>query len=188
MFVSRFPSEQIYSTERENWDHFTPSNSPRARGTTSKFGKRNGPSQGIIQKCEPHERDPCAPKFEERTQDETLQQERCARRVAWDLAKHVYKLNKTDKATFCFPIEATAMSAPTSKSPEEREVAVDHGGSMHTEKSDLRSEELETLRRSRTPTTVVTASGEVPTNQEAVQTTPHRTHAHAHFFSCAPHT
>ena len=31
-----------------------------------------------------------APKSEDRTQEETLQQERCARREAWDLAKHVY--------------------------------------------------------------------------------------------------
>ena len=35
-------------------------------------------------KCEPHER---SPKFEERSQEETLHQERCARRAAWDLAK-----------------------------------------------------------------------------------------------------
>ena len=35
-------------------------------------------------------------------------------------------------------------------------------------KKDLSSEELETLRRSRTPTTVVTANGEVHTNEEAL--------------------
>ena len=34
-----------------------------------------------------HERNPCAPRFEDRTQDDTLHQERCARRVVWDLAK-----------------------------------------------------------------------------------------------------
>ena len=33
-------------------------------------------------------------------------------------------------------------------------------------KKDLSSEELETLRRSRNPTAVVTANGEVQTNQE----------------------
>ena len=31
-----------------------------------------------------------APKFEERTLEETLQQERYARREAWDLAKNVF--------------------------------------------------------------------------------------------------
>ena len=64
--------------------------------------ERNGPSRGIIQKCEPHERSPCAPKFEEISHEETLYQERCARRVAWDLAKHIYKLKDADKATFLF--------------------------------------------------------------------------------------
>ena len=34
------------------------------------------------------------PKFEERTQDETLKQERCVCREAWDLAMDVYKLKK----------------------------------------------------------------------------------------------
>ena len=62
--------------------------------------ERKGPSQGYIQKCAPHERGPDAPKFEERTQEKALGQERCARRGAWDLAKHVYKLNEKDKATF----------------------------------------------------------------------------------------
>ena len=54
-----------------------------------KTRERKGQSRGIIQKCEPHERSPCAPGFEERTQDKTLHQERCARRVAWDSAKKV---------------------------------------------------------------------------------------------------
>ena len=36
---------------------------------------------------EPQERSPCAPKLEETSHEETLHQERCARRVAWNLAK-----------------------------------------------------------------------------------------------------
>ena len=47
--------------------------------------EREGPSWGIIQKCEPHERSPCAPKLGERSHEETLHQERCARRAAWDI-------------------------------------------------------------------------------------------------------
>ena len=39
---------------------------------------------------------------------------------------------------------------------------------MHVlNKNDLNSADMETLRRSRTPTTVVTADGEVPTSEEA---------------------
>ena len=57
----------------------------------SKKSARKGPSQGVL-KCQPHERGPYASKFEDRTQEETLQQERCARREAWDLAINVHKL------------------------------------------------------------------------------------------------
>ena len=50
------------------------------------------------------------------------------------------------------------MPAPSSKKPEEREFVIDSGASMH---------ELETLRRSRNPVTVVAANEEVQTNEEA---------------------
>ena len=62
---------------------------------------------------------------------EASHQERRARRVARDLAKHVYKLKNADKATFYSSIEARVMPAPTSKSPEEREFRVDPGASVH---------------------------------------------------------
>ena len=86
-----------------------------------------------------------------RTQDETLHQERCARRVAWDLTKNVYKLKSTQKAAFCSSFEARATPAPTSTSPEERKLVVDSGASMHMlSRKDLSSDKLETLQRSRT--------------------------------------
>ena len=61
-----------------------------------KIRKRKGPSRGVIQKCAPHERSACAPKFDERSQDETLQQERCARRAAWDLVEIFHKPKNSD--------------------------------------------------------------------------------------------
>ena len=58
--------------------------------------------------------------------------------------------------------------APISISPEEREFVVDSGTSMHMlSKSDLSPAELDTLRRYWNPTTVVTAHGEVQSNEEA---------------------
>ena len=55
-----------------------------------------------------------------------------------------------------------------SKNTEERMFVVDSGASMHTLcKKDLSSVEIDSLRRSRTPTIVVTANGEVQTNEEA---------------------
>ena len=65
--------------------------------------ERKGPSRGVIQKGEPHERNPCAPKFEERTPEETSRQEECARKAAWNLARNIYKLKNVDKATFYIP-------------------------------------------------------------------------------------
>ena len=81
--------------------------------------ERKGPSQGVIEKCEPHERSPYAPQFEDRTQEETLQQERCARWQSQEMAKHVRKLNDKDTATFFSPAEVWSLPAPSSKNPEE---------------------------------------------------------------------
>ena len=82
--------------------------------------------------------------------------------------RHIYKLKNSDKATFYIPGEVKAMPAPTSKRPAEREFEVDSGASMHMmSKKELSSEELLTVERSRTPTVVLTANGEVHTYEEA---------------------
>ena len=49
------------------------------------------PSLGYICPGEPHERSPNAPKFEDRSQEETEWQEQGAREAAWKLAKNVFK-------------------------------------------------------------------------------------------------
>ena len=59
------------------------------------------------------------------------------------------------KLRFMFSGEVKGMSTPvTSKRPEERELVVDSGASMHmmSKKKNLSSEEMDTLRRCRTPT------------------------------------
>ena len=56
----------------------------------------------------------------------------------------------------------------STKEPEEREFVVDSGASTHmVSKRDLHSSELEIMRISRSPTTVLTANGEVQTREEA---------------------
>ena len=85
------------------------------------------------------------------------------------LTKNVYNIKNTDKATLHSPIDAKAMPAPTSKTPEEREFVVDSRASMHVlSEKELSSEEVETLRRSRTPTTEAQANGEVQTKEETL--------------------
>ena len=107
-------------------------------------------------------------KFEDRSQEETERQRRCARGKAWNLAKNMYKLKEKDKATFCSPSEEWVMPAASTKEPEEREFVVESGARMHmVSKKDLNSAELETMRVSRNPTTVMTANGKTQTREEA---------------------
>ena len=56
-----------------------------------------------IQVKVPHQRSPCALKFEDRSQEEMERQERSARGDAWRLAKNILKLKETEKATFHAP-------------------------------------------------------------------------------------
>ena len=85
----------------------------------------------------------------------------------WNLAKNKYELKEKDKATFYPPAEEWVLLAASTKEAEEREFVVDSGASMHmVSKKDLYSAELETMRTSRSPTTVMTANGEVQTREE----------------------
>ena len=77
-------------------------------------------------------------------------------------------LKEKNKAAFFSPSENGCLPAPSTLKPEEREFVVDSGASMHMiSKKDLNSAELETVTTSRSPTTVITANGEVQTNEEA---------------------
>ena len=62
-------------------------------------GENKGPSLGKIQVKIPSQRSPSAMKFEDRSQEETERQQRCARSKAWNLAKNIYKLKEKYKAT-----------------------------------------------------------------------------------------
>ena len=62
------------------------------------------------------------------------------------------------------------MPAASTTKPEAREFVVDSEASMHVvSKRDLNSAELETMRISKNPTTVMTANGEVQTREEATE-------------------
>ena len=63
--------------------------------------ENKGPSLGQIQVKISHQRSPYGVNFEDRSQEETERQERCARCKAWTLARHIYKLKEKDKTTFC---------------------------------------------------------------------------------------
>ena len=124
------------------------------------------PSLGCIFPGEPHERGPNAPKFEDRSQEETEWQEQGAREAAWKLAESVLKLKEHERAIFFSPSENRSLLASTL---EEREFVVDSGASMHMiSKKDLSDAEMDTLTKSCSPTIVITANGEVQTHEKAI--------------------
>ena len=126
------------------------------------------PSPVIICPGEPHQRSPNAPKFEDRSPEETEWQELGAREAAWKLAKNVFKLKEHERAAFFSSPENRCLPASTLK-PEEREFVVDSGASMHLiSKKDLSNAEMDTLTKSCSPTIVITANGEVQTHEEAI--------------------
>ena len=86
------------------------------------------PSLGMICPGDPHQRNPNAPQFEDRFQEETEWQERCAREAAWRLANNILKLKEKNKTAFFSPSENWCLPAPSNLKLEEREFVVD---SMH---------------------------------------------------------
>ena len=89
------------------------------------------------------------------------------RRRAETLAKNIYKPKVKDKATFS-PTNEWILAAASTIKPEEREFVVDSGRSIHTiSRKDFNSAEMETVRISKNPTTVVVANGEVLTKEQA---------------------
>ena len=126
------------------------------------------PSLGYICPGEPHQRSPNAPKFEDRSLEETEWQEQGAHEAAWKLAQNVFKLKEHERAAFFSSPENSCHLASTLK-PEEREYVVDSGASMHMiSKKDLSNAEMDTLTKSCSPTIVITANGEVQTQEEAI--------------------
>ena len=125
------------------------------------------PSLGLICPGEPHQRSTNAPKFEDRSQEETEWQDQGAREAAWRLTKSVLKLKEKNKATFFSPSETRCLPVSTLE-PEEREFVVDSGASMPMiSNKDLSDAEMDTLTKSCRPTIVITANGEVQTHEEA---------------------
>ena len=92
---------------------------------------------------------------------------RCPRSSV-EAGQNVFKLKEHQRATFFSSPENRCLPASTLK-PEEREFVVDSGASMHMiSKKDLSKAEMDTLTKSCSPTIVITAKGEVQTQEEAI--------------------
>ena len=73
-----------------------------------------------------------------------------------------------NEATFFNPKLEWAVAPTSTVNPDEREFSVESGASMlMMSKTDLSPEELETVRASRLPLAVITASGSINTTEKA---------------------
>ena len=126
------------------------------------------PSLGMISPGYPHQRNPSALKFEDRSQEETEWQERCAREAAWKLAKSVKKLKDTIKQHSSHLRKIGAcLRHHFLNLRNENLLWTPVRRCTRSAKRILNSAELETVTTSRSPTTVITANGEVQTHEEA---------------------
>ena len=89
------------------------------------------PSFGMVCPGDFQHRNRNAPKIEDRSQEETEWQERCAREAAWELAQKIPKLKEKNVTAFSSPSEDWCLPAPSTLNPEEKEFVVDSGASMH---------------------------------------------------------
>ena len=96
------------------------------------------------------------------------ERERCARKAAWDWANKLYQITNSDKTQFLLLVKF--VNVDSLKRPEEREFVVDSGVSMHMmSENEKNSDELDTVRRSRHSTVVLTGNGEVHTREVVVK-------------------
>ena len=95
------------------------------------------PSLGMICPGDPHQRNPNDPKFENRSQEETEWQERCALEAAWRLAQSILKLKEKNKAAFFSPSANWCVPSPSTLKPEEREFVVDSGVDAYDQQKGL---------------------------------------------------
>ena len=84
------------------------------------------------------------------------------------MARCILKLKEKHETTFLSPSANCSLPASSTLKPEAREFVVDSGASMHMiSNKDLSDAEMDTLTKSCSPTTVITANGEVQTHEEA---------------------
>ena len=93
-------------------------------------------------------------KFDDGSHEETERQQRCARSKAWNLAKKTYTSSKSKTKLHSIRPRKNGYSRLCQQK-------------SRISKKDLKSADLETMRTSRSPTTVMTANGEVQTREEA---------------------
>ena len=107
------PEIQVNSTAGHDILGTSAQRAPHRRYTIRpiKNRERKGPSQGDTQHSEPCERGPHAPNFEERSQEEAMRQERCARRDAWEMVKKYLQTQRKGQSHILLAVRSLAISS-----------------------------------------------------------------------------
>ena len=127
------------------------------------------PSLGYICPGEPHERSPNAPKFEDRSQEETEWQEQGAREAAWKLAKSLVKIKGARKSNVLLTFGKCACQHQLLNLRNENVLSTPERRCKRSAKKDLSDTEMDTLTKSCSPMFVITANGEMQTHEEAME-------------------
>ena len=94
----------------------------RAALRQANIRENKGPSLNKIQIKLPHQRSPDAVKFEDRFQEETERQERCARGDPWRHAKNIYKLKEKGQSYILFVCRWVDFAGRTHNKTERKRV------------------------------------------------------------------
>ena len=93
--------ESLFHVKEENWDQNAPSNSPKAPGTKSKFGKETVHRKEFSNVWTSSAQS-LRTQIRRRSLEETLHQQRCASRVARDLANTLTSSRMWTQLRFIF--------------------------------------------------------------------------------------
>ena len=130
-----------------------------------------GPTLGVIQTGSQNQRNPNAPRFEERSIEWTLSMEEEARKTSWIFRKNVCKVpgSCSEKRNKFFKTSpASNVSSPSITTSKEIKFIVGSGASLHIKsESELTPEEQETIQKSKDPPVVLTANGTTHMTEEA---------------------
>ena len=150
---------------KKSWNQFKEYDSPSLRYDKASIREKKGPSLGKINVKALHQRSPYAMTFEDRFHEET---ERPKQSMEPRQKKYTTSKKKKTRLHSTFPWRNGYSRLRQQKSRRRGSFVVDSGASLHmVSKRDVNSAELETMRISRSPTTVMTANGEVQTREEA---------------------
>ena len=166
--VSGHDTDEVYSPEGHWHAEADPTCEVHKGYCTSYQIRDQNPSLGCICPGEPHERGPNAPKFEDRSHEETEWQQQGAREAAWKLAKNVFKLKEHQRATFFSSPKNEVLACINSETWGKRMCRGLRNVNAHDQqKRTWVMLEMDTLTKSCSPMTVITANGEVQTHEEA---------------------